>query len=78
MARSKRTKHHRRPKSTGGTNSFENISMVTDKEHRAYHILFRDMGPQTIARILSKKWIDPEWCLVACKKKNRRRRKKKK
>ena len=75
MARSKNTKHHRRPRSTGGSNAYENISWVTEKEHRAYHLLFRDGDPNAIARILSKKWIDPAWYLVACKRRNRKKKK---
>ena len=69
MARSKNTQHHRRPRSTGGDSNPENISFVTEKEHRAYHLLFANKEPRVIARILTKRWIDPEWRLVAYKKK---------
>jgi len=74
MARSHNTKHHRRPRSTGGDNDPQNISLVTEKEHRAWHVLFANMGPQAIARAINKKWLDPNWWLVACKKKNRRKK----
>ncbi len=75
MARSKNTQHHRRPRSTGGGSNTENISWVTEKEHRAYHLLFENKDPNAIATILSKKWIDPAWYLVACKRKSRKKKK---
>ncbi len=74
MARARNTKHHRKPRSVGGTSNHGNISMVTKKEHQAYHVLFSNKNPQEVARILTKKWIDHEWCLIACKKKNRRKK----
>ena len=71
----KKTGHHRKPRSTGGSNDRENISWVTDHEHRAYHMLFDNKPPREVARILTKRWIDPEWVLIAQKKRGYRRRK---
>ncbi len=58
-------KHHRLPKSRGGTNEPRNISRVRVKYHRAYHLLFGNMNAQEIARVLTDFWIDPDYYLVA-------------
>jgi len=57
--------HHRRSRFLGGDNSEENISIVTDVKHRAWHILFS--GERTIDSIadeLNDVWIDPRYKLV--------------
>ena len=61
-------KHHRKPTSTGGRNTPENISVVSRQSHRAYHILFSNMPPWEVARILTKTWIDPEYYLVSVRR----------
>ncbi len=76
MARSRNSKHHRRPSSTGGSDVRENISWVTEKKHRAWHMLFADVEPPAIAKIINDEWLDPAWDLVACKKRKRRKKKK--
>lgn len=60
----KLTRHHRRCKSNGGTNEASNISMVTEEQHRAYHLLFKNHPPQVVASILTHTWIDSRFKLV--------------
>lgn len=64
----KRTTHHRKPKSIGGTNEERNISYVRDKEHQAYHLLFSNKTPYEISKILNDTWIDPDYELIVKKK----------
>jgi hypothetical protein len=59
------TRHHKKPKSLGGMDNHENIIMVDDKLHKAFHRVFFNMNPEQIAWELNHNWIDPNWTLVA-------------
>jgi hypothetical protein len=65
MVKVHKDKHHRLPRSKGGRNNPENTSVVPINEHRAYHQLFRNHLPKEVASILTEKWIDPAYYLVA-------------
>ena len=54
------TKHHRKPKSRGGGNERENIAHVPVHYHRAWHLLFRNHEPATIASIINTLYLDPD------------------
>jgi len=58
-------KHHRRPRSRGGGNEPSNISIVREKDHRAYHQLFGNMLPDEMAAMLTDTWIDSNYYMVA-------------
>lgn len=63
------TKHHRRPRKQGGGNEDSNISLVQNRLHRAWHMLFSgDMTPEDIAERISDTWLDPRYKLVAVRK----------
>lgn len=66
----KLTRHHRKPKSQGGTGTRENISRIPDKKHRAWHILFRDMPPERIAAEINNIYLDPDFQFIAAPKNN--------
>jgi hypothetical protein len=73
-------KHHRLPRTRGGSNSAANISIVERKLHVAWHQLVGNMNAQEVARMLSDTWIDPEFYFVAVPRhravaKRRRKRK---
>ena len=73
-------KHHRRPRSRGGSNNANNISIVDRKLHVAWHSLVGNMTAPEAARMLSDTWIDPEFYFVAIPRqrassKKRRKRK---
>lgn len=56
----KLTRHHRKPRSQGGTGARENISRISEKHHRAWHILFPgNWTPERIAREINERYIDP-------------------
>lgn len=56
-------KHHRLPKSRGGSNSMTNILYVRKDKHTAYHLLVGNALPEEVARIVSE-FIDPRFKLV--------------
>lgn len=58
-------RHHRLPRSRGGTNEPRNISIVEQKQHRAWHRIVGNMTAPEVAAMLSDMWIDPDYYLVA-------------
>jgi hypothetical protein len=62
------TKHHRKPKSKGGSDAPENISIVPKKKHAYFHALFGTKSPQQIADYLTNVWIDSSFKIIAIKK----------
>ena len=53
----RKTRHHRRPRVFNGKGK-ENISIVTEQQHRAYHTLFAWAHPAImVAQILNAKWL---------------------
>ena len=64
------SKHHRRPVSRGGTETFphNNISWVKRRHHEAWHKLFGNHCPTEIARIINELYLDPDWEVVARRK----------
>ena len=61
-------RHHRRPRSKGGSNDERNISIVEQNQHRAYHCLFQNMLPEEVAKVLTKVWVDPDYIILAIRK----------
>lgn len=73
-------RHHRLPRSRGGSNHPNNISIVEQKQHRAWHMLVGNMTAKEAAKMLSDVWIDPNYYFVAIPRKRaevKRRRKRK-
>lgn len=62
------SKHHRKPRSLGGNNNSRNISVVQDKLHEAWHLLFDNCDPEGVAHIINTYWIDPKWEMIARKR----------
>lgn len=58
------SKHHRRPKSLGGTDNSQNLSFVQRGQHKAWHRLFDNCPPDSIAHIINAIWLDPRYELV--------------
>ena len=57
-------RHHRLPKSLGGSNSNRNISFVTQTQHRGWHTLFSNHTAPTICGIINEKWLDPAYKFI--------------
>lgn len=74
MVRHAKDNHHRKSRSMGGTNVSRNISRVPVHLHRAYHLLFANMLPQNVAKLLTETWIDPDVYLVAIPRKKSRKK----
>lgn len=51
------TKHHRLPRSRGGSNELENISLVPWAKHQAFHLLFGTKTPEDIIDDLNNIWL---------------------
>lgn len=64
------TKHHRLPKSLNGKDKGNNISIVPNDLHVAYHKLFKNENAGGVARILNAVWIDPNVKLIVVRRKN--------
>jgi len=58
-------RHHRLPRSRGGSNKSRNISIVERELHRAWHRLVGNMTADEVAAMLTDTWIDPDYYLVA-------------
>lgn len=63
-----RSRHHRKPRSMGGSGKASNISNVRIEDHQAYHRLFGPGSPWVVAQILNDIWIDPAYELVVQKR----------
>lgn len=55
------TRHHILPSSRGGNSSAQNISMLRNKKHQAYHTLFSNMTPDEIITFLVYKCWNKQW-----------------
>lgn len=55
------TKHHRRPRSRGGSNDPYNVSIVSESRHMAWHTLFNNKTIAEIVYELNTVWIDPSY-----------------
>jgi len=60
--------HHRVPQSRSGSDEENNISIVSVKSHVAYHFIFSNLSPEAIAKILTERWIDPSYEMIARKR----------
>jgi hypothetical protein len=59
------TRHHRKPKSLGGTAEKQNISRIPAKKHVAWHVLFPgNWPPQRIADEINAKYLDPDYEVI--------------
>ncbi len=61
-------KHHRKPRSLGGTDDQSNLSLVSKVLHQAWHLLFGNKNPFQIARIINRVWLDPKYKFVVCER----------
>lgn len=73
-ARKLTSEHHRKPRPHGGKTTPENISIVSIKDHEAWHKLFRNYPPKQIAEIINKKWLDPEFQFMVVPREKKMRR----
>jgi len=67
----KMTKHHRKCRANGGTDDPENISMLPEKYHVAWHTLFKTYDAHSIARLINKFYLDPAFEFIVAPKKQK-------
>ena len=58
------TRHHRVCRSNQGSDDPDNISIVPRHLHMFWHGLFSNMAPETIAKVISDKWISKDYKFV--------------
>jgi hypothetical protein len=63
-------RHHRKPRSIGGKNNKENVSILPRKKHVAWHVLFQNYDAPTIAEVINQFYLDPDWFMVAVPRRN--------
>ena len=61
------SRHHRNPVSLGGGDEPDNISVVKKVDHDHWHAMFSNYTPETIAAIISEKWL-PKGCRFICER----------
>jgi hypothetical protein len=61
MFKRHRSTHHKKCVSNGGTNNPQNLSMVREKDHQAWHRLFQNWSVPDIVDELNSVWIDPDY-----------------
>ena len=54
-------RHHRKPRSLGGSNCEGNLSLVKATKHDAWHRLFKNFDAVTICSIINDKWLDTDF-----------------
>ena len=59
----KTNRHHRCPKSRGGTWATDNISVIPIRKHAAWHCLFENYDVYAIVHIINKVFLDPAYRL---------------
>jgi hypothetical protein len=57
------SKHHLRPKSLGGTNDPDNISLVPSNRHNWWHALFENKSVEQIVEDINRHWIPRDYRL---------------
>lgn len=65
----KKTVHHRKPRSIGGTDDTRNLSYITDRKHKAWHTLFQNKRADQIVWELNNVYLDPDYVVVLKEKK---------
>jgi len=70
-------RHHRLPRSRGGSDHITNVSLVEKDLHRAWHRLVGNMNAEEVAAMLTDTWIDANFYLVAIPRKKKRSKRRK-
>lgn len=61
---SEKSRHHRCPKSRGGSNEPPNTIKVPHKKHEAWHVVFGNKSPEEIVQDLNNIWFYPDYEVV--------------
>jgi len=62
------SRHHRKMKCHGGKTSRRNVIKIKDNLHRAWHVLFGNMLPADIARLITTIYLDPDYEFICVKR----------
>jgi len=58
------TRHHRKPRSLGGTSEPRNLSRIPPKKHAAWHLLFSNLPAERIAEEINRFYLDPDYRFI--------------
>lgn len=61
-------RHHRRPRSIGGSNRDFNISLVGREKHSAWHQNFKNWEAEQIAEHINEVWLDTDFKFICVRK----------
>jgi hypothetical protein len=64
----KQTLHHRKPRSLGGRRTRNNLILLPEDKHLAWHVLFVNYPPDQIAAEINAKYIDPDFEFIVRRK----------
>lgn len=65
-------RHHRKPRSIGGTSEIRNLSHIPRDHHEAWNLLFKNWTPEQIVARINDWFLDPDYVMLAVKKSDRR------
>lgn len=57
-------RHHRLPRSLGGSDHPRNVIIVNKYLHESWHHLFYNMTAHQIAEAINNVWLDPDFVFV--------------
>jgi hypothetical protein len=63
------SRHHRKPRSKGGSDDPSNISWVSTKQHQAWRTLFGNKDAHTIAQLINELWLPGDTYFAVRRKK---------
>ena len=61
-------KHHRKPRSIGGSNKPSNISHIPHHFHQAWHLLFANFTAEQIAQRITDWYLDSDYLMLAVRR----------
>jgi hypothetical protein len=62
------TRHHRKPRSIGGTGESRNVVRIPGNRHSAWHLLFQNWTAEQIAETINATYLDPDYEFIAVRK----------
>jgi len=62
------SKHHRRPRSQGGSDAEYNLSFVPQSEHHHWHSFAGNLTPEEICEKINRKFLCTEYMFVCIRR----------
>ena len=65
------SRHHRKPRSIGGTDEPRNVSVIQTRKHELWHALFQNLDAEEIFFQINELFLDPDYKIFLVKNKKR-------